>query len=51
MSECTYIYIKTQIIKSFICISIFINTFNLTFINAYIYITYIIIIIIAKHKP
>ena len=28
----------------------FINTFNLTFINAYIYTTYIIIIIV-KHKP
>ena len=43
MSECTYIN-NTLIIKSFTCIGIFIDTFNLTFINAYLYIIYIIII-------
>ena len=47
MFKCTYIN-NTLIIKSFTCISIFIDTFNLTSINAYIYIIYIIII--AGHK-
>ena len=47
MFKCTYIN-NTLVIKSFTSISIFIDTFNLTFINACLYIMYIII---AEHKP
>ena len=47
MFKCTYIN-NTLIIKSFTCISIFIVTFNLTSVNANIYIIYIIII--ARHR-